>query len=876
MQGRSFSGRERNCCFLNTLANRNAGGRFANISAASGLDFPDDGRAAALVDWDLDGNTDVWIANRNAPRLRLMRNQAAHDNHFVGIRLTGNGTTTNRDAIGARVELIAKREGRRTGDEVPENRKWIKTLRAGEGFLSQGSKWLHFGLGSANQIEAVHIRWPDGREEEFRGLQVDHRYRLEQGSGTAKLVQRTERKTQLEPSTQQIPATSDRARIPLQSLVTLPNCTYKSFDGDERRLPTKTGRPLLVNLWATWCPPCIAELHELVQRQDEIRAKGIQIVALSVDGMGDDSSDPDAAARLLSQIKFPFTAGVATPEVVGMFQSLHDVHIYLHRRLPVPTSLLIDGQGRVAVIYKGPLSIDDLLQDVTHSKGDRLERFVRSAPIAGRPLAHPHLEPSAINEEARVPFFFGFKLWELGRLDEVATHLTDVLRLKPDAVFVHTRLGKLFWKLQNATDAVAHLEDAIRIDPNFPEAHYNLGIVYEAQEKLPQAKEAYQQALRIQPDYAEAHNNLAILSLNEGELSEATDHFRHALRVRPDYAEAHFNLGAMYNAQGKLPQAKVAFEKALHFKPDYAEAHNNLGAVLVELGELSQAKAAYASAVRINPGYAEAHNNLGILLVKQGKLTQATAAYEHALRINPDYADAHYNLAAVYDTQGKLPEAQAAYEHALRTKPDHAQAHNNLGILLFKQGNRAEAEVHFGLAIRSNPDYAEAHFNLGNVLVDQGKLNQARESFERALRIMPDDPNIHFSLGGIAVGLGDEQAAIAHYRESLRTREDLLSAANNLAWLLATGSDTESSSAEEALRWARHAADSTQHNEPGFLDTLAAAYAASGQFENAIESAHKAIQLHRGRGQEAMADEVQQRLQLYEKNRPYRVETRRP
>jgi len=251
------------------------------------------------------------------------------------------------------------------------------------------------------------------------------------------------------------------------------------------------------------------------------------------------------------------------------------------------------------------------------------------------------------------------------------------------------------------------------------------------------------------------------------------------------------------------------------------------------------------------------------LLVKQGKLTQGTAAYEHALRINPDYADAHYNLGAVYDTQGKLPEAQAAYEHALRTKPDHAQAQNNLGILLFKQGNRDEAEEHFGIAIRSDPDYAEAHFNLGNVLADQGKLKQARESFEQALRIIPDDPNIHFSLGGIAVELGDKQAAITHYRESLRTREDLLAAANNLAWLLATGSDTGSSFAEEAIRWAQHAAETTEYKEPGFLDTLAAAYAASGQFEQAIETANKAIQLYRERGQNEMAREIQQRLQLY-------------
>ena len=72
--GRSFSGRERNCCFLNTGYGQSAGNRFADISALSGLDFPDDGRAVALVDWDQDGDVDLWVSNRNAPRLRLLRN----------------------------------------------------------------------------------------------------------------------------------------------------------------------------------------------------------------------------------------------------------------------------------------------------------------------------------------------------------------------------------------------------------------------------------------------------------------------------------------------------------------------------------------------------------------------------------------------------------------------------------------------------------------------------------------------------------------------------------------------------------------------------------------------------------------------------------
>ncbi|MEE3179012.1 MAG: hypothetical protein VX317_04960, partial [Verrucomicrobiota bacterium] len=68
--GRSFSGQERNCIFLNPGSSQAARGRFADVSSVTGLDFDDDARALSPVDWDHDGDLDLWISNRNAPRLR--------------------------------------------------------------------------------------------------------------------------------------------------------------------------------------------------------------------------------------------------------------------------------------------------------------------------------------------------------------------------------------------------------------------------------------------------------------------------------------------------------------------------------------------------------------------------------------------------------------------------------------------------------------------------------------------------------------------------------------------------------------------------------------------------------------------------------------
>ena len=102
-----WSGNERNRLLLNC---GEAG--FADVSSSVGLDHEGDGRALAIVDWDQDGDLDLWYRDRSAPRLRLMLNrhapaQGARD--FVALKL--EGTTCNRDAIGAVVEVMVK--GRR-------------------------------------------------------------------------------------------------------------------------------------------------------------------------------------------------------------------------------------------------------------------------------------------------------------------------------------------------------------------------------------------------------------------------------------------------------------------------------------------------------------------------------------------------------------------------------------------------------------------------------------------------------------------------------------------------------------------------------------------------------------------------------------------
>ncbi len=138
----------------------NRGGRLVEVSAAAGAGFAlrRVSRGTSFADYDDDGDIDLFVLNLNDPP-SLLRNDGDHGHHYLQVRTVG--TVSNRDGIGARVIIDAG--GQTQHAEV----------QSGGSYLSHNDRRLHFGLGPAERVERLEVRWPSGVVQVLRDVAAD-------------------------------------------------------------------------------------------------------------------------------------------------------------------------------------------------------------------------------------------------------------------------------------------------------------------------------------------------------------------------------------------------------------------------------------------------------------------------------------------------------------------------------------------------------------------------------------------------------------------------------------------------------------------------------------------------------------------------------
>jgi protein O-mannosyl-transferase len=337
----------------------------------------------------------------------------------------------------------------------------------------------------------------------------------------------------------------------------------------------------------------------------------------------------------------------------------------------------------------------------------------------------------------------------------------------------------------------------------------------------------------------------------------------------PNNPRAHINLGNALSARKRNEEALAELQKAIEIKPDSFIAHNNLGMVLAEMGRIDAAISHYEKALEIKPDFVDAHSNISVALVGRGRIDEAIAHCRRALEIRPNYANVYNNIGLALAGRGQIDEAIVQYRKALEINPNHPEANNNLANSLARCGQFDEAVERYGKALDASPNTADIHNNLALALAEAGRIAEALVHFRKALEIQPQFTQARDNLNAIQTYREQLLKKLAECRERMRAQPDDISSLNDLAWLLATNLDASLRNGPEAVKLAERAVELSGGRQPAVLDTLGAAYATSGRFGEAVQTAQKALELATGENRQAMAESIRARIRLYEAKIPF-------
>lgn len=499
-------------------------GRYEDASGVSGLDFAEDTRTFAVTDFDGDGVPDLVLKNRLGPQIRAMQNDCSGGRKSIAILLTG--TKSNRDGIGARVEVNGQ----------------VQHLSAGSGFLSQHSKKMHFGL-AGKAAAQVRITWPSGAKQEISGLEPGYVYRIVEGSAEA--VRKPFRARAIF-STAVVKGKNEPEFCDTWLLDPVPLPGGSAANGAARFVVLHGG--------------------EAPKVPASVPADRIDVKA----------AKPDVAAAysLFRRYLFEYRQGLSLPLVLLVDSGNRARKIYSD--VPAPGGMRadlaqIDRSRELALPFAGKFY-----------SNPRRNYFKLGAAFywAGYPeRALPYLAETVRSrpENWRALLAMARIQLDLGRNKEALASFQRVIDIKGDYPPAYVGAGELHARQNDDAAARQMFQRALELDPKCADAMNQLGLLAVGGNDLTEARRWFEQAMEAQKDHPGAINNLGVLYAKIGQPNDSIAAFRYGIKMNPDDEELYLNLARVYVTMGEREKARAVLNELLEQKPGNATATRALG-----------------------------------------------------------------------------------------------------------------------------------------------------------------------------------------------------------------------------------------------------------------------------------------------------------
>jgi len=242
--------------------------------------------------------------------------------------------------------------------------------------------------------------------------------------------------------------------------------------------------------------------------------------------------------------------------------------------------------------------------------------------------------------------------------------------------------------------------------------------------------------------------------------------------------------------------------------------------------------------------------------------------FRRAVTVTANNDVAHVNLGVALDLQGQTEAALDEYRAAERINPGRYQIHYNLGVILDKSGHPQAALDEYHEAIKLNPEVAALHTAAGGAIAALGNVAGALKEFARAEQLDPHDASPHVQTAKVLFGQGRDDDGVEELRAALRAEPDNFQILAIAAHYLAANENAAARDGKNALILALKARG-LSGQQPYVFDILGMAFAANGDFTNAVTCAQNALDLATAAQMKGTA-QLQERLDLYKKNQPWR------
>lgn len=253
------------------------------------------------------------------------------------------------------------------------------------------------------------------------------------------------------------------------------------------------------------------------------------------------------------------------------------------------------------------------------------------------------------------------------------------------------------------------------------------------------ATRLYKELLRNEPDNLEYLSTIGSIYVKSNEDEKALPYYQRIIELFPHSVSAMNGIGAIYRRLKRYDESIEILQRALNENKDVANVYYTLGFTYREMGLYDEAIECFENVIDENANDVLAYNHLGSIYSAKGDFQRAIDIFKHGLQIDQNHPILNYNIAHCFESLEQYPDAIRSYETALKTKPVWNDAIRDFSNLLLTCNKTKEAQNIVQRSLRLYPNDANMLCILGKIFLTQFDFDSAEKTFKKAKDINPKD-----------------------------------------------------------------------------------------------------------------------------------------